>query len=66
MVGRIESIAGDRVTIGGVTYSFRDGVRWVLERALRDGCEVEFVTDSTRSLVREVTVVPCGSNTGAS
>ncbi len=43
MTARIDAINGDRVTLGGVTYQFREGVRWVLEQSHRDGCEVEFV-----------------------
>jgi hypothetical protein len=43
MTGRVASVRDDRVTLGGVTYQFREGVRWVLEQSHKDGTEVEFV-----------------------
>jgi hypothetical protein len=43
MTARVDAINGDMVTIGGVAYQFREGVRWVLEQSHKDGTEVEFV-----------------------
>lgn len=53
MTGRIESIAGNRVTISGQTFEFHDAIRWVLELSERDGCEVEAVV--VGGIVRSVT-----------